>query len=126
MGLIDNFLGKKKTAQEMLDEKLKTETDSRLSKESDYAVVEVSDVYNIRGVGVVPVGKVLEGALVPGFKAKVGNKIAVVKTIEAHHEQLRVAGPGENIGFALGGVEKNDVHRGMKLRFERVGSGVIE
>ena len=61
-----------------------------------------------------------------GFKAKVGNKIATVKSIEAHHEQLRVASVNENVGIALGGVEKNDVQRGMKLRFERVGSGVIE
>jgi len=126
MGLLDNFMGKKKTAQEQLDEKLKTETDSRLSKESDYAVVEIQDVYNIKGVGVVPVGRIIEGALVLGFKAKVGNKIATVKSIEAHHEQLRVASVNENVGIALGGVEKNDVQRGMKLRFERVGSGVIE
>jgi elongation factor 1-alpha len=35
-----------------------------------------------------------------------------VKSIEAHHESLSSAGPGDNIGFNLRKVGKNDVKRG--------------
>ncbi|PIN85716.1 MAG: hypothetical protein COV47_00670 [Candidatus Diapherotrites archaeon CG11_big_fil_rev_8_21_14_0_20_37_9] len=122
MGLLDTFLGKKKTTQELLDEKRAEETQKELASSSEYAVVEIQDVYSIRGVGVIPVGKVIEGVLVPGFKAKVGLKFATVKTIEAHHEQLRAAGPGESIGFAVDGVDKSDLKAGMKIRFEKVGN----
>lgn len=78
----------------------------------------IQDVYNITGIGVVPVGKVETGIL------KVGQKIIFmpgpagkgvtgeVKTIEMHHEQQQEAEPGDNIGFNVRGVEKKDIKRG--------------
>ena len=120
MGLFDGLLGKKKTANEELYEKFKEASATRAAVSSDYAVVQVQEVYNITGIGVVPVGKVVEGVLVPGFKASIGGKIAIVKTIEAHHQQLNSASVGENIGFNLTGVQKGDIVPGMTLRFQRV------
>ena len=38
-----------------------------------------------------------------------------MKTIEAHHEQLSEARPGDNIGFNLRGVTKEEISRGMVL-----------
>src|SRR3989344_6041956 len=35
-----------------------------------------------------------------------------VKTVEAHHEQLSQAGPGDNVGFNVRGLEKKDIARG--------------
>ena len=118
MGLLGRIFSKK-TAQEEIDARAKfpsAEPDQGAT--SSYAVVEVQDVYSIMGVGVVPVGKVVEGTLYPGFKARLGNKVAVVKSIEANHMQLRSAQVGENIGFNLSGVQKVDIQRGMRLRFE--------
>jgi len=81
----------------------------------------IQDVYNITGIGVVPVGKVETGIM------KVGDKVAIVpgrdgkgvrgevKTIEAHHEQLQSAEPGDNIGFSVRGIEKKDIARGDVL-----------
>ena len=81
----------------------------------------IQDVYNITGIGVVPVGRVETGIM------KVGDKIIVVparegkgitgevKTIEMHHEQLQQAEPGDNIGFNLRGIEKKDITRGDVL-----------
>lgn len=78
----------------------------------------VQDVYNITGIGVVPVGKVETGLL------KVGQKIIFmpgpagtgvtgeVKSIEMHHEQYKEAEPGDNVGFNVRGVEKKDIKRG--------------
>ena len=78
----------------------------------------IQDVYNITGIGVVPVGRVETGIM------KVGDKIVVtparegkgisgeVKTIEMHHEQMQQAEPGDNIGFNVRGIEKKDITRG--------------
>jgi len=84
----------------------------------------LQDVYNITGIGVVPVGRVETGVL------KVGDKVIImpgregkgvrgeVKTIEMHHEQMPKAEPGDNIGFNVRGVGKKDIARGDVLGHE--------
>jgi len=81
----------------------------------------IQDVYNITGIGVVPVGKVETGIM------KIGQKVIVmparsgkgatgeVKTIEMHHEQYQEAEPGDNVGFNVRGIEKKDIARGDVL-----------
>jgi len=78
----------------------------------------VQDVYEITGIGTVPVGKIETGIM------KVGQKIIVlpgrtgtgvegeVKSIEMHHEQLKEAMCGFNVGINLRGVGKKDIARG--------------
>ncbi len=74
----------------------------------------VQDVYSIKGVGTVPVGRVETGVL------KVGDSIVFmpsglkgeVKSIETHHVRMPKAIPGDNIGFNVKGVSRTDVHRG--------------
>ncbi|MBN1646048.1 translation elongation factor EF-1 subunit alpha [Candidatus Woesearchaeota archaeon] len=78
----------------------------------------IQDVYNITGIGVVPVGRVETGIM------KVGDKVIAVpgregkgvpgecKTIEMHHEQLKEALPGDNVGFNVRGFGKKDITRG--------------
>ncbi|MFH1390721.1 MAG: translation elongation factor EF-1 subunit alpha [Candidatus Diapherotrites archaeon] len=74
----------------------------------------IQDVYNIKGVGSVPVGRVETGILKPGDKIVVmpSGKTGEVKSVEAHHEQLPQAIPGDNIGFNVRGLEKKDIARG--------------
>lgn len=74
----------------------------------------IQDVYNIKGVGTVPVGRVETGVLKPGDKIIINptGKTGEVKTIEMHHEQLPMAKPGDNIGFNVRGLAKDDVKRG--------------
>ncbi|MBS3124475.1 elongation factor 1-alpha, partial [Candidatus Woesearchaeota archaeon] len=81
----------------------------------------LQDVYNITGIGVVPVGRVETGIM------KVGDKVMVVpgregkgvpgevKSIEMHHEQVPQAEPGDNIGFNVRGIGKKDIARGDVL-----------
>lgn len=81
----------------------------------------IQDVYNITGIGVVPVGRVETG------KMKVGDKVIIVparegtgvvgevKSIEMHHEQIPEAIPGDNVGFNVRGVNKKDIARGDVL-----------
>ena len=78
----------------------------------------VQDVYEITGIGTVPVGKVETGIMKVGQKVKVlpgrtGKGIeGEVKTIEAHHEQLTQADAGDNVGINIRGVGKKDIARG--------------
>jgi len=74
----------------------------------------VQDVYTIKGVGTVPVGRVETGIMKPGDKIIVmpSGKTGEVKTVEMHHEQLSQAVPGDNIGFNVRGLGKEDVVRG--------------
>lgn len=81
----------------------------------------IQDVYNITGIGVVPVGKVETGIMKVGDKvifvpAREGKGISgEVKSIEMHHEQLKQAIPGDNVGFNVRGIEKKDIARGDVL-----------
>jgi elongation factor 1-alpha len=78
----------------------------------------IQDVYNITGIGVVPVGRIETGVL------KVNDKVIAVpgregkgvpgecKSIEMHHEQQQTAEPGDNVGLSIRGFGKKDVARG--------------
>ncbi|AGI47395.1 translation elongation factor 1A (EF-1A/EF-Tu) [Thermoplasmatales archaeon BRNA1] len=74
----------------------------------------VQDVYTITGIGTVPVGRVETGILKPKTKVVFMPSKATgeVKSIEMHHEQMQQALPGDNVGFNVGGVAKNDIKRG--------------
>lgn len=78
----------------------------------------IQDVYNIRGVGAVPVGRVECGMMTPGDKVSVvpsrryGGVVGEIKTIEMHHEMIPEAHVGDNVGFNIRGVGKKDIRRG--------------
>ena len=74
----------------------------------------IQDVYSITGVGTVPVGRVETGvmkvndtiiAMPSGLKGE-------VKSIETHHTAMQQATAGDNIGFNLRGIAKQDIKRG--------------
>jgi len=78
----------------------------------------IQDVYSITGVGTVPVGKIETGRMKPGDKviilpARTGKGITgEVKSIEMHHESLKEAVAGDNVGVNIRGVGKTDISRG--------------
>jgi elongation factor 1-alpha len=74
----------------------------------------IQDVYTITGIGTVPVGRVECGVLKPETKVmfEPSHVVGEVKSIEMHHEQLPQAVPGDNVGFNVRGIAKNDVKRG--------------
>ena len=78
----------------------------------------IQDVYTIKGVGTVPVGKIETGVLKPGMQVmfkpsmKPGGVAGEIKTVEMHHEQLSSAEPGDNVGANVRGVAKNEIRRG--------------
>jgi elongation factor 1-alpha len=78
----------------------------------------LQDVYEITGIGVVPVGKIETGIM------RVGQKVIIlpgrsgkgvpgeIKTIEMHHEAMPEAAAGDNVGINIKGIGKKDVARG--------------
>jgi elongation factor 1-alpha len=78
----------------------------------------IQDVYEITGIGTVPVGKIETGVMKIGQKVKIlpgrsGKGVdGEVKSIEMHHEQLQEAPAGDNVGINLRGVGKKDIARG--------------
>ncbi len=78
----------------------------------------LQDVYEITGIGTVPVGKIETGVMKLGQKViilpgRTGTGIpGEVRSIEAHHEQLTEAEAGDNVGINIRGVGKKDVARG--------------
>ncbi|MFW6285946.1 MAG: translation elongation factor EF-1 subunit alpha [Nanoarchaeota archaeon] len=78
----------------------------------------IQDVYSIKGVGLVPVGRVETGLLKSNMKivavpAKNGTGMkGEVKDIEMHHERVQQAKPGFNVGFNAKGFNKGDIAKG--------------
>ncbi len=76
--------------------------------------VPIQDVYTISGIGTVPVGRIETGIMNIGDSVSfqpsdVGGE---VKTIEMHHEEVPQAAPGDNVGFNVRGLGKDDIRRG--------------
>jgi len=74
----------------------------------------IQDVYSITGVGTVPVGRVETGIM------KINDTIVFepagvkgeVKDIEVHHQKINEAKPGDNVGFNVRGVSREQIKRG--------------
>ncbi|MEX2683958.1 MAG: translation elongation factor EF-1 subunit alpha [Candidatus Sigynarchaeota archaeon] len=74
----------------------------------------IQDCYSIKGAGTVPVGRIETGVL------RVNDKIIInptgltadVKSIEMHHEAMKEAHSGDNIGFNIRGIERKQINRG--------------
>ncbi len=74
----------------------------------------IQDVYSITGIGTVPVGRIETGVMKINDKVIFlpANKQGEVKSIEMHHENMPSAQPGDNVGFNVRGIAKNDIKRG--------------
>jgi elongation factor 1-alpha len=74
----------------------------------------IQDAYSITGVGTVPVGRVETGVLKMNDTIifEPAHVTGEVKSIEVHHQQINEAVPGDNVGFNVRGVEKNQIGRG--------------
>jgi len=78
----------------------------------------VSGIYKIKGVGDVIAGRVEQGTVKPGEEVvflpthsasnACGGKVF---TVEMHHKRQDSAGPGDNIGMNVKGLEKNNMPR---------------
>ncbi len=74
----------------------------------------IQDVYTISGIGTVPVGRVETGQLKPGMSVSFqpSDASGEVKSVEMHHEEVPEANPGDNVGFNVRGIDKDEIRRG--------------
>ncbi len=76
--------------------------------------IPIQDVFSVTGVGTVTIGRVETGTLklkdILSFEPH--GVSGEVRSIEMHHEQIQRAVPGDNIGFSVRGLSKNEVKRG--------------
>lgn len=75
--------------------------------------VPISNIYNIKGVGTVIAGRVEQGTLKPGDEIKfipsslLTESTGKVFSIEMHHQSVPSAGPGDNVGINVKGIDKD-------------------
>jgi elongation factor 1-alpha len=76
--------------------------------------IPVQEIYTIRGVGTTPVGKVETGTMRPGDDLifMPSGEVGKVNSIETHYTKIDSAGPGDNIGFNIKGVQRDKLKRG--------------
>lgn len=88
----------------------------------------IQDVYSIQGIGTVPSGRVETGVMKPGDKIVFApsGKTAVINTIQMHYESIPIAEPGDNIGFAVKGISRNEIKRGEVVGTEDAPPSVAE
>jgi selenocysteine-specific translation elongation factor len=79
--------------------------------------VPVDHAFNVKGVGVVILGIVVNGQVEKHAKLKVlpGSKTAEVRSIQKHDDEFETASVGDRVGFALKNVEVEEVDRGVVL-----------
>jgi GTPase len=100
------------------DAKRKLEADGADKASGGAGTFMVEDVYKIVGVGVIPAGKVASGTIRVGDRCEHMSGTYTVKTMEMHHEQVKVAVQGDAVGMALEGLtDKNLLKRGDVLEF---------
>ncbi len=76
--------------------------------------IPIQNVFSITGVGTVPIGRVETGSVRVGdiLVFEPSGKKGEVRSIEMHHKSMDKAVPGDNIGFNVRGISKNEIQRG--------------
>ena len=79
--------------------------------------VPVDHAFNVKGVGVVVLGIVVQGLVQKHASLNVlpGAKTAQVRSIQKHDEEFDLAGEGDRVGLALKNVEVENLDRGTVL-----------
>ncbi|UCB42787.1 MAG: elongation factor Tu [Dehalococcoidales bacterium] len=83
-------------------------------------LMQVEDVFSIKGRGTVPTGRVERGVVKVGQEVEIVGlhhepRKVVVTGLEMFHKMLDEAEPGDAIGALLRGVERTDIERGQVL-----------
>ena len=86
----------------------------------DAFVLDVEDVFSIRGRGTVVTGKVASGTVRIGDELVVDGPRGSIRTkckgVEMFRKLLDKAVAGDQVGLLLEGIEKDDVARGSRVR----------
>ena len=82
-------------------------------------LMEIEDVFSIKGRGTVATGRINRGIVKINDEVEIvglrDTRKAVVTGVEMFHKQLDQGQAGDNVGLLLRGVEKDDIERGQVL-----------
>jgi elongation factor Tu len=81
-------------------------------------LMQIEDVFSIKGRGTVGTGRIERGVMKPGDEAEIVGlrpeiRKSVVISVEMFNKELESGQAGDNVGILLRGVEKDDLERGM-------------
>jgi selenocysteine-specific translation elongation factor len=101
----------------VLREKLLTDAAQQKPATAPVGTVPVDHAFNVKGVGVVVLGVVVNGGITKHavMNALPGVKKAQVRSIQKHDEEFDSAVESDRVGLALRNVEVEDVDRGTVL-----------
>ncbi len=85
--------------------------------DSKWGSVPVDHHFPVKGVGIVVLGSVAEGTIHAHDQMKVHptSKVAHLRSIQKHDDDVTEASSGDRVGLALKGVEVEDLDRGFVL-----------
>ena len=100
-------------------EKLLLEASQQKNPAGQQAIgtVPVDHAFNVKGVGVVVLGIVVNGVIAKHATLNVlpASKTAQVRSIQKHDDEFDLAGEGDRVGLALKNVEVENLDRGTVL-----------
>jgi len=104
----------KSTLREML---LEEASHLKNTCESPTGTMPIDHFFNVKGVGIVVLGRIKDGTLRKHDELRVlpGNKTAQIRSIQKHDDDFDCAGVGDRVGLALKGVGLDDLDRGTVL-----------
>jgi selenocysteine-specific translation elongation factor len=100
-----------------LREKLLAQAAEQTPSESQTGTVPIDHAFNVKGVGVVVLGIVVNGSVHKHASLNVlpYSKTAQVRSIQKHDDESEVASTGDRVGLALKNVAIEDLDRGAVL-----------
>jgi selenocysteine-specific translation elongation factor len=104
----------------ILRERLLSEASQKqtvITSDENVGTVPVDHAFNVKGVGVVILGEVMNGSIKKHEMMTVlpGKKTTQIRSIQKHDDDFDWASEGERVGLALKNVEVEDVERGTVL-----------
>ena len=82
-------------------------------------MMPIENVFSITGRGTVATGRIETGKIKVGDRVQIlglgENTNSVVMGVEMFHKSLDEGVAGDNVGILLGGIDRNDIQRGMTI-----------
>ena len=103
----------------LVREKLLSEASKQTpaGEQKTFGSVPVDHAFNVKGVGVVVLGIVMDGVIQKHASLNVlpSTKAAIVRSIQKHDDEFETANKGDRVGLALKNVNVEDLDRGTVL-----------
>jgi selenocysteine-specific translation elongation factor len=103
--------------ERLMEDAENLESNESLKMTVNAGSVPVDQYFNVKGVGTVVLGNVVEGIVKRHDRLKTipGGKIAEVRSIQKHDDDFEWSAKGDRVGLALKGLEVTDLDRGIVL-----------